>query len=135
MRLLITTTLMALCLGNPALASGDAAKGEAAFKKCKACHMIVSPSGEVFYKGGRTGPNLYGIVGRQAGTGDFRYSRAMIEVGEMGLVWNEAELALYLPDPRAYLKARGSDGKTKMTFKLSKGAEDVAAYLASIGAE
>ena len=49
-------------------ASGDAAKGEKNFKKCKSCHMIVSDDGEVTFKGGNTGPNLFGLNERQAGS-------------------------------------------------------------------
>ncbi|MDT8327115.1 MAG: c-type cytochrome [Roseovarius sp.] len=120
-----SATLIALSL--PALAEGDAAKGEKEFNKCKACHMIVSES-DTIVKGGKTGPNLYGVIGRAAGSvEDFKYSDGLAAKGEEGLVWDEAELAAFITDPNDYLGSR-----SKMTFKLKKGAEDVAAYLASV---
>ena len=49
------------------------------------------------------------------------------------MVWDEENLAAYMTNPDAWLKEILSDpkAKSKMTFKLSKGAEDVAAYLAN----
>jgi cytochrome c len=133
-RSLITLAALAALTG-PALAEGDAAKGEADFKKCKACHTIASDD-EVIVKGGRTGPNLYGVVGRAAGSTDFKYSSGLLAAGEAGLVWTEDEIATYLADPTAYLReATGDDSaRSKMTFKM-KGGEDVAAYLASLSPE
>jgi cytochrome c len=131
----LTTLLAALLLTGPAFAAGDAAKGEADFKKCKACHSIIKDDGTEIMKGGKTGPNLFGIVGRAAGAvEDFKYSDVMEEAGEKGLVWSEETLIAYLPDPSKFLEEFSGDasGKSKMTFKLSKGAEDMAAYLASL---
>ncbi len=125
-------------LATPVLASGDAAKGEADFKKCKACHMIVGDDGTEIQKGGKTGPNLYGVIGRAAGSvADFKYSDVMKEAGEKGLVWSEETVVSYLPDPSKFLEEFSGDatGKSKMTFKLTKGAEDMAAYLASVAAK
>jgi cytochrome c len=121
-------------LATPAFAEGDAEKGKSVFNKCKTCHLIADPEGNVLVKGTRTGPNLYGIVGRTSGTGDFRYSKALISAGENGLVWDEAQIAAFVTDPRGFLKDLGGDNKTRMTFKLRSGGEDVAAYLATFGA-
>ncbi len=114
--------------------SGDAAAGEKTFSKCKSCHMIVSDAGEEIVKGGKVGPNLYGIIGSQAGTGDFKYGDDLVAAGEAGLVWDAANLAEYVADPRAYLRTflDDSKAKSKMAYKLKKGGEDVAAYLASV---
>ena len=113
---------------------GDAAEGESLFSRCKSCHMIVSDDGEEIVKGGRTGPNLYGIIGRQAGTADFKYGADLVKAGEAGLVWDAANLAEYTTDPRAFLRAYLDDNsaKSRMAFKLKKGGEDIAAYLASV---
>lgn len=138
MKLAILSAVACVALSTPLLAAGDAAKGEAEFKKCKACHAIVADDGTEIQKGGKTGPNLYGIVGRAAGTvPDFKYSEVMLEAGEKGLVWSEENLIAYLPDPSKFLEEQAGDeeGKSKMTFKLTKGAEDMAAYLASVGAQ
>jgi len=133
-RLPLFAGLAALALATPALAQ-DAAKGESEFKKCKACHMIVAPDGTEIVKGGKVGPNLYGIVGRAvAAQEDFKYSDSIAAVGATGLVWDEAELAAYVTDPKAWLveKTGDSAAKTKMTFKLTKNQADVTAYLASV---
>ncbi|EAQ23170.1 c-type cytochrome [Roseovarius sp. 217] len=126
MKTLLAASATLVALSLPAFAAGDAAKGEKEFNKCKACHMIASDS-ETIVKGGKTGPNLYGVIGRAAGSvEDFKYSDGLAAKGADGLVWDEAELAAYVKDPSEYLGSR-----SKMTFKLAKGAEDVAAYLAT----
>ena len=137
MNRLIATAIVGL-LAAPALAEGDAAKGEKVFNKCKACHAIVSDSGETIVKGGKTGPNLYGVVGRTAGTyEDFRYGDDIVAAGEAGLVWDEESFTTYVQDPRAFLQDTLDDkkAKSKMSFKLKKGGEDVFAYLKSVAAE
>lgn len=130
-----TLAALAVCAATPALADGDAAAGEKEFGKCKACHSIVAADGSTIVKGGRTGPNLFGVIGRAAGTEDFRYSPSMAAAGAAGLVWDRENLAQYSKDPTAFLKDVLGDSKAKstMTFKLRKGGEDVAAYLASLG--
>ena len=122
-----------LSFAAPALAEGDVAVGEKEFKKCKACHSIKNGD-ETIVKGGKTGPNLYGIIGRAAGSEDFKYSNSMIAAGEAGLIWTEESVAAFITDPKAYLKeATGDDAaKSKMTFKAKKAQEDLAAYLASV---
>lgn len=129
---------LALCLSAvaaPAFAGGDAALGENDFKKCKACHAITGADGTEIQKGGKTGPNLFGVIGRQiAAFPEFKYGASIIAAGADGTVWDEALLAAYLTDPTAWLKEKTGDAaaKSKMTFKLAKGGEDVAAYLASV---
>lgn len=120
-----------------ALAEGDAAAGENTFKKCKSCHVIANGD-EVIVKGGKVGPNLYGIVGRAAGSdADFgkKYGASLVAAGEGGLVWDAAKLADYLADTRAFLRETLDDpkAKSKMSFKLPKEADraNVAAYLAT----
>lgn len=118
----------------PAFA-GDAAKGEADFKKCKACHSIIADDGTKIVQGGKVGPNLYGVVGRQIGSvADFPYGDALKSAGADGSVWDEASLSLYVADPTQWLKDKTGDAgaKSKMSFKLAKGGEDMAAYLASV---
>ncbi len=85
-------------------------------------------------KGGKAGPNLYGIIGRTAGSAEFRYSKALKAAGAGGLVWDEVELAAFILNPSAYLKAVLDDKKarSKMAYKLKKGGSDVAAYLKSM---
>lgn len=129
------TALVLAALSLPALAEGDAEKGAKEFNKCKSCHAIVDPEGNAVVKGGKTGPNLWGIIGKTVGSDpDFKYGDAIVSVGAAGAVWDEASLTEYVMDPGAWLKEATGDAaaKTKMTFKLAKGAEDVAAYLATM---
>ncbi|MBY5972967.1 c-type cytochrome [Pseudooceanicola marinus] len=130
----LMTAAAILVTASPALADvGDAAAGEKEFRKCKACHTIASDD-EVFVRGGKTGPNLYGVIGRTAGTyEDFRYGDSIVELGEQGLVWDVENIQTYMTDPRAFLQEQLDDGgaRTKMTFKLTRGQEDMAAYLAT----
>lgn len=130
--ILLAATFAALAA--PAFA-GEHAEGEEAFKKCKACHSIVAPDGTEIQKGGRTGPNLYGVIGRGvAADPDFSYGESIAALGATGAVWDEDSLAAFVANPTDYLKsALGDDGaKSKMSFKLASDAEDVAAYLASV---
>lgn len=130
----LLAAISAAALASPALA-GDPAAGEDGFKKCKACHSIVAPDGTEIQKGGRTGPNLYGIVGRGvASDPDFGYGASIAALGATGAAWDEASLAAYMANPADYLKAALGDdaAKSKMSFKLGAGGEDVAAYLASV---
>ncbi len=140
--LLAASTIAVLAFAGNAIAdghaSGDPESGLKQFNKCKSCHMVADPDGETFVKGGRTGPNLWNVIGRTAGTEDFKYSDAMVEAGEAGLVWDEAQFIEYVADPTPYLRAYLDDSKArgKMAFKLKKAedAADIWAYLASVSA-
>lgn len=125
--------IFTLALATPVFA-GDAAKGEADFKKCKSCHSIIAPDGTAVQKGGKTGPNLWGIVGNPvASSADFKYGDGILAAKAAGAVWDEAALTAYVADPGAWVKEASGDAgaKSKMTFKLTKGGEDMAAYLAT----
>lgn len=132
------TLTLSLALGALVAApgfAGDAAKGEEVFKKCKSCHAITKPDGTEVVKGGKVGPNLFGVVGRQIGTAEgFKYGDGTIAAGADGTKWDEAMIAVYVVDPSKWLEEKTGDAaaKSKMTFKLATGGEDVAAYLASI---
>lgn len=131
---LTAATVAALALAAPAFA-GDAAVGEKEFNKCKTCHSIIAPDGTEIVKGAKTGPNLYGVVGRTAGTyPEFKYKDSIVALGATGFAWTEEDIATYVKDPAAFLKEKLDDKKAKtgMAFKLAKGGEDVAAYLASV---
>lgn len=97
--------------------SGDTARGQTVFKKCTQCHSPVEG------KNG-TGPSLYGIVGRPAGSiPNFRYSEAN---KNSGITWTEQEMFDYLENPKRKIP------KTIMAFVgLPKAQDraDVIAYL------
>jgi cytochrome c len=134
-RFSVPLVLATALIAGPVLAGGDAAVGEKEFGKCKSCHAITADDGTVIVKGGKVGPNLYGVIGRTAGTAaDFKYGDDMVAAGAKGLVWDEAQLSTYIQDPSAFLKTYLGDesAKGKMVFKLAKKTDDVAAYLASV---
>ena len=125
---------------GPAFAAGDAAKGETSFKQCQTCHSVVNEAGEVLAgKGSKTGPNLYGVFGRAAGSLEgFKYGESIVAVGAAGYVWDEAGFVEYVQDPAAFLKAKLDDkgAKSKMSFKLKNAdtAADLYAFLAQFSA-
>jgi cytochrome c len=108
------------CVATNAVAAGDAAKGADIMKnQCQFCH--------VWDKGAKPtlGPNLFGIVGRKAGTANFDYSSAM---KQSGIVWSHDALKAYITAPNQEVPG------TKMAIDgLSKAdAEDVIAYLSTL---
>lgn len=139
-RLIAALALMAF--GAPAFAQdpavvGDAAKGEKEFNKCKACHMIQAPDGTDIVKGGKTGPNLYGIVGSKfAAEEGYKYGDGILKLAAANpdAVWDIHSLKAYVTDPTGYLDQYSGDekAKSKMTFKLTKNQDDLIAYLVSV---
>ncbi len=115
---------LALVAGiTPVLAQdGDPEAGESVYRQCQACHMVGENAQA------RVGPPLNDLFGRVAGTYDGfnRYSNAMKEAGENGLVWNDETVAAYLEQPRQYIPGN------QMAFAGLRDAEDranVIAYL------
>lgn len=126
------------CMVAPMAYSQDASAGEKDFRQCKTCHSIEGPDGKMIVRGGKIGPNLYGVVGRPAGSYEgFNYSKLMKDAGAKGLVWNEKDFATYVQNPNKFLHDYTGDtsGRAKMTFMLRKGDEapDIWAYLKSVG--
>ncbi|WP_417261621.1 c-type cytochrome [Celeribacter sp.] len=126
------TAAALLATSTAAVAEGDPAVGEKEFNKCKACHMVVDDAGEAIVRGGKTGPNLYGVVGRPvASVEGFKYGDGIIAVGETGMVWTPELLVEYAMDPTAFIDTHGGSGRSKMTFKI-KDASNIVAFLASV---
>lgn len=98
------------------LGTGDAAKGEKIFGKCKACHSMEGKNG--------VGPHLDGVVGRAvASVGDFSYSDALKSHGGE---WTLEALNSWLENPKDYIPGN------KMSFaglKKPEDRNDVIAYL------
>ncbi|MBN2761423.1 MAG: c-type cytochrome [Rhodobacteraceae bacterium] len=128
--------------GLPAFAQ-DAENGATVFQRqCQNCHNVVDDAGEVLAgrPNMRTGPNLYGVIGRQAGVVDgFRYGADLVAAGaEAGVVWSEEAITAYVQDPRSYLQevTGNNRARSQMAFQVrsESDAADVAAYLATFGA-
>ncbi len=149
----LTYTFAAALLAGPAFAeshlSETAALGEAAFGQCQTCHVVVDDEGETLAgKNAKTGPNLYGIIGRQAGSVEgFKYGKSLVAAGEAGLVWDKENFTAYSLDPKKFLQTYLDDKKarSRMSYKVRAdrkndlAAEDVAMnlydFLAEIGPE
>jgi cytochrome c len=114
------TALMLLAAGN-AYAAGNAATGGVLFNRCVICHANTKGAPN------RMGPNLFGIVGRKAGTyPGFAYSPAMKKAG---FAWTVPKLEAYLADPQKLVP-----GNEMPIAGISDPQQraDIAAYLASL---
>ena len=104
------------------LAAADAAKGEAVFAKCAACHTIN--------QGGANGigPNLYATMGEPIGQGKggFAFSDALKNVGG---TWDFEKMDHWLTSPRKF--ANG----TKMSFAGLSSPEDRANLIVYLNAQ
>jgi cytochrome c len=91
--MLVMITLLPVATAR---ADGDAARGEARFQECAACHRLEAGVNEV-------GPSLHGIFMRKAAElADFRYSPAM---KRSGVVWTPETVETYIADPQAMIPA------------------------------
>jgi cytochrome c len=84
--------LITFALPGPARADGDAARGEAKFQDCAACHKLEVGANNL-------GPSLHGVFTRKAGElADFRYSPA---IKRSGITWTPEVLDKFIADPQA----------------------------------
>ncbi len=71
------------------------ALGEDAFQTCTGCHSVDADGRSA------AGPNLYGVIGRQAGAlQGYSFSDAF---AASDITWDEASLDGFLADPQGYL--------------------------------
>lgn len=112
----------ALAVAAPAYAQ-DVDAGGNVFKRCGACHAVGEGAKN------KVGPELNELFGRVAGSiADYNYSKAMIEAGKNGLVWDPVTLGPYLHKPKEHVPG------TKMSFPglpNQKDIDNLLAYLAT----
>ena len=90
--------------------AADLDNGRRVFARCRSCHTITEGGPNM------TGPNLYGVFGREAGGHpDYNYS-AVVKAADF--TWTAERLDHWLEKPRTYLKG------TKMSFAGIPDAED-----------
>jgi cytochrome c len=93
-------------------AAQDLAAVEAFFHKCQACHAVGVGAKN------KLGPELNGLVGRQAGTtGGYQYSPA---VKNAGFVWDRTSFAAFIANPRGKIPGN------KMVFAGIKNETEIA---------
>jgi len=111
------------CVNGAAVAAGDAAKGKAAFvRQCTICHTDE--------RGGdnRFGPNLFGIVGRKAGTAPgYSYTNAFKT--RANWEWTEDAIGGWMMFPSTMVP-----GTAMGVFQgiAEKDRDDLVAYLATL---
>jgi len=123
--LMIFAMAMAMAVFGKSAIAGDAAAGEQIFnKKCKTCHTVEEGKH-------RVGPSLFGVVGRKAGSTDFKRYKGLKGAD---FVWNDQLLMEWIDDPKAFVQAHTDNKSTSMTFKLKDEKEraDVVAYLNTV---
>lgn len=95
------------------LPKADVAAGQAVSTKCASCHTFTSGGAD------GTGPNNWGVVGRQPGSKPgFAYSSAMQDFGKKTPKWDYDHLYMFLAGPQNYVAG------TKMSFVGLKKPED-----------
>ena len=106
-----------------ALAQGDVALGKEVFDfRCTGCHAVGS-------EGAKNGPSLNNLIGRPAASVEgFKYSDAMVEAEQAGVVWDFETLSKFITKPRSVVSG------SNMAFTGLRNPDDVAnviAYLAT----
>ena len=100
----------------------DPAAGENVFKKCRACHQVGETAKNA------VGPELNGLIGRQAGTVEgYNYSAAN---KNSGIIWTDDAFKSYMADPKGFMPGN------KMIFaglKDGKDIDDLLAFLKQYG--
>ncbi len=138
MKSTLTALLILGASSGMALAAGDVEAGKKVFNQCQTCHVVADADGNVLAgKKAKTGPNLYGVVGRAAASYEgFKYGDGILAAAAKGLVWDEAQLTAYVQDPTGFLVEVTGDkkAKSKMVYKVKKAddAANVVAFIASL---
>lgn len=121
------TFALALALAAPALGS------EALWRDCRTCHQVAAPDGTVLARGGRAGPNLYGVAGRAlAGDAGFRlYSDDLTQAAATGARWSEGNFVAYLAGPDQFLRSitGNATAQSGMHVALGQGGADLYRWL------
>lgn len=96
-------------------------RGRKLFNECAVCHTVKEGEGN------RVGPNLFGVVGREAGhVEDFAYSKAM---KESDIIWSAETLDSYIENPQMFVRGN------RMAYAGQRDAEkraDIIAYLKTL---
>jgi cytochrome c len=109
------------------------AANEDLWRDCRTCHQVVAPDGTVLARGGRAGPNLYGVAGRAlAGDGGFRlYSSDLQQAAATGARWTEDNFVAYLAGPDQFLRGitGNATAQSGMHVALGQGGAELFRWL------
>ena len=109
------------------------AADESLWANCRTCHAVTAPDGTTLARGGRSGPNLYGLAGRPlGGDGGFRfYSDDLRAAGASGRRWSEGDFAAYLADPDQFLRSVSGNpaAQSEMHVHMRSGAAEIWQWL------
>lgn len=116
----VSAVAIALALGLGAGSASADSAGKKVFKKCKACHTVKKGAKH------KSGPNLFGVVGRKAGATDFKRYKAL---KGSSITWSDDNLDKWLANPKKFIGK-----KTAMSLKLKKEADRkaVIAYMKTL---
>ena len=123
-------------------AAGDPEAGADHFNsQCVSCHVVQDDSGQILAgRNGHVGPNLYGVIGRPAGSyPGFNYSTLMKAYAATGAVWGEENFVPYVQDPTDFLRGASGEtsGRSKMAYQVRdpQEAQDLYAFLSTFAGE
>jgi cytochrome c len=120
-RIACTLTLLAVVAAQGECIAADAKAGAVVFARCAICHSRAKGAPD------QIGPNLFGVVGRKAGSRPgFYYSAAMKNAG---FAWTPDRLKAFVTDP-----AHAVPGNRMAFFGIRDPQQDadVVAYLATL---
>ncbi|HUO83247.1 MAG TPA: c-type cytochrome [Gammaproteobacteria bacterium] len=105
-------------------AAGDAEAGRLAFNNaCRTCHSVKEGDN-------RLGPNLHGVIGREAGSEDYAYSATL---AGWARVWDAGTLDRFIADPEAVIPGNKMKPYTGISDAATRA--DIVAYLSEAGSE
>ena len=118
---LLAVALAGARAGADPAAAGDALRGaEVFYSQCAACHLATARDPAPI------GPQLYGVIGRRAGSWDsFNYTAAMRAAG---FSWDRERLDVYLQNPYALVPGAAMG----LLVPVAENRTDVIAFLATL---
>ncbi len=118
------------------MAAAPAFADDPRWRDCRTCHMVEAPDGSILARGGRSGPNLFGIAGRPlAADSAFRfYSDDLRAAADTGARWSEENFLAYMANPDQFLRSvtGNEQAESGMHVEMRNGAREVFDYLRSL---
>lgn len=127
--------LSALAVALTSLAA-PALGTEALWRDCRTCHAVTAPDGTEIARGGRSGPNLFGVAGSPllVDRGFRFYSSDLRAAAATGAQWTEANFVAYLANPDQFLRATtgNTQAASGMHIEMRSGGAELFRWLRDI---